>query len=112
MVQGNLGQATIEHFLIASKTGLVAVFPLLGITLTRHAHHFANRWTSALFAAVCAFVADAMIHASHYEGAYSEAAFTAAGTFLLSILVSYTTLGKHVDDLAESFRHKHIEDEA
>ena len=89
MVQGQLGQATLGHFLIASKTGALTVFPLLGITLTRLARHFANRWLSATFVAVCAFFADAVIHESHYPGAYTEAAFTAAGAFALSVILSY-----------------------
>jgi hypothetical protein len=103
MVQGQLGEATLGHFLIASKTGVLTVFPLLGITLTRHARHFANRWMSALFVAVCAFFADAIIHESHYPGAYTEAAFTAAGAFALSVIVSYTPIGKQVDRMAEAF---------
>lgn len=72
MVQGQLGQATLGHFLIASKTGVLTVFPLLGITLTRHARHFANRWMSAIFVSACAFFADAVMHESHYPGAYTE----------------------------------------
>jgi hypothetical protein len=107
MVQGRLAEATIGHVLIASKTGALTVFPLLGITLTRHARHFANRWTSALFAAVCGFFADAVIHSSHYPGAYSEAALTAAGVFALSVLISYTAVGRQVDCLAEAFLHHH-----
>ncbi len=78
MVQGDLAAATIGHLAIASKTGLLAVVPALGITWTRHARHLANRWTSSLLLAVCAFVADALMHDSHYSGAYTEAALTAA----------------------------------
>src|SRR5262249_17831881 len=90
MVHGHLGQATLGHFLIASKTGALTLFPLRGITVTRYAGHFANRWMSALFVAMCAFFADAVIHGSHYPGAYTEAAFTAAGAFALSVILSYT----------------------
>jgi hypothetical protein len=103
MVQGQLGEATLGHFLIASKTGVLTVIPLLGITLTRHARHFTNRWTSAMFVAACAFFADAVIHESHYPGAYTEAAFTALATFALSVIVSFTPVGEHVDRLAEAF---------
>src|SRR5262245_60503288 len=73
MVQGQLTQATLGHFLVASETGILTVFPLLGLTLTRFARHFANRWMSAAFVAACAFFADATIHGSHYPGAYTEA---------------------------------------
>ncbi|PYS41423.1 MAG: hypothetical protein DMG14_07450 [Acidobacteria bacterium] len=105
MVQGQLAQATLSHFMIASETGALTVFPLLGLTLTRHARHFANRWVSAIFVGVCAFFADAVIHASHYAGAYTEAGLTAVGAFALSVVISYTPVGKQIDRLAEAFLH-------
>jgi len=105
MVQGQLGQATLGHFLTASETGVLTVFPLLGITLTRHARHFTNRWLSAAFVAICAFFADALIHRSHYSGEYTEAALTALGAFALSVITSYTPVGKQFDRLAEAFLH-------
>jgi len=39
IVQGQLAQATASHFLIALETGLLKIFPLVGITRTRHARH-------------------------------------------------------------------------
>jgi hypothetical protein len=105
MVQGQIGQATLGHFAIASETGILTVFPLLGLTLTRYAKHFANRWLSATFVGVCAFFADAIVHRSHYAGAYTEAALTALGAFMLSVFVSYTPIGRRIDRLAESFHH-------
>jgi len=103
MVGGSLGGATLGHFLIASKTGLLAVFPALGITLTPYARHLANRWVSSVLLGVCAFLADAVIHASHYPGEYTEAALTGAGAFVLSLIISYTPLGRYIDRLAEAF---------
>lgn len=103
MVQGELTQATLGHIAIAAQTGALTVFPLLGITLTRHARHFANRWLSALLVAACAFFADVVIHPSHFPGAYTEAALTALGGFILSVVISYTPIGKKVDHLAEAF---------
>jgi hypothetical protein len=104
MVQGQLAQATATHFQIASETGLLTVFPLLGITWTRHARHYTNRWMSAFFVGVCTFVADALIHHSHYAGEYTEAALTALAAAALSLIVSFTPLGRHIDHLAETFR--------
>jgi hypothetical protein len=52
---------------------------------------------------VCTFVADALVHSSHYPGEYTEAAFTAIGAFVLSVIISYTPVGKQLDHLAESF---------
>jgi len=106
MLQGQLAQATLGHVLVASQTGVLTVFPLLGITWTRHARHFANRWVSAMFVGVCSFFADAVIHGSHYRGKYTEAALTAIGAFGLSVVISYTPVGKQIDRLAEGFLHR------
>jgi len=105
MVQGNLAGLTLGHLLIASKTGLLAISPVLVVTVTRYARFLANRWTSSAFLAICAFVADALILESHYAGEYTEAILTAIGAFLLSLFISYTPVGKYIDRLAESFMH-------
>jgi hypothetical protein len=105
MVQGRIDLVTLGHFTIASKTGLLAVVPVLAITLTRHVRHLINRWTSSAVLAVCTFAADALIHGSHYPGAYTEAALTGIGAFLFSLIVSYTRVGKRIDRLAEAFLH-------
>ena len=106
MVQGNLAGLTLGHIGIASQAGLLAVVPVLGVTLTRYVRHLTNRWTSSVFLAVCTFVADAAIHASHYPGAYAEAAFTAIGAFVFSVAVSYTAVGRRIDRLAETLVHR------
>ena len=108
MVQGDLAGATLAHLGVAGKTGLLGVFPILGVTYTRHARHLTNRWTSAALLAVCTFAADAVVHVSHYPGAFTEAALTGAGAFVLSVVVSYTALGRKIDSLAEPFAaHTH-----
>jgi hypothetical protein len=103
MVQGNLAGLTLTHLGVATQTGLLAVVPVLGVTLTRHVRHLADRWVSSAVLAACTFVADAAIHGSHYPGAYTEAALTAGGAFVFSVVVSYTPIGHRIDRLAESF---------
>jgi len=105
MVQGHLVDLTAAHMMIATKTGVLAVVPVLGVTFSRYAAHMVNRWTSSAFLAACTFFADASIHGSHYPGAYTEAAFTAVGAFVFSVVVSYTPVGAYIDRLAESFLH-------
>jgi hypothetical protein len=107
MVQGHLGAITMLHVEIASKTGVLAVVPVLGVSFTRHARHFANRWTTSALLAACTFVADAAVHASHYPGEYTEAAFTGIGAFIFSLVISYTPMGKRIDRLAEHFLQRH-----
>jgi len=108
MVQGNLAEATLAHFAVAAKTGLLAVSPALAVTFSQHARHiaqhlFLNRWTSSVFLGICTFAADAVAHPSHYPGAYAEAALTGLGAAAFSLVVSYTPLGKRIDHLAETF---------
>ena len=103
MVGGSLGGLTLAHLVVASKTGLMAVSPVLVVTFTRLARHLANRWISSALLAVCTFAADALAHASHYPGALTEAALTAAGAFIFSLAISYTSIGRKLDHLAGSF---------
>ena len=105
MVQGHLLDLTAAHLAIATKTGVLAVVPVLGVTFSRYARHMVNRWTSSAVLAACTFFADAAIHGSHYPGAYTEAALTAVGAFVFSVVVSYTRVGAAIDRLAESFLH-------
>jgi len=105
MVQGQLMDATLSHLLIATKTGLIAMSPALGLTFTRHARHLANKWAAAMFFGLCTFCADGAIHASHYPGEYSEAVLTGIGAFALSLAVASTPLGKRIDALAERVFH-------
>ena len=103
MVQGNLLALTAAHFLIATKTGLLAVSPAVGLTFTKQARHLVNRWTASALLGICTFAADALVHQSHYPGEYTEAALTGLGAFLFSLAISYTPLGKKIDHLAEDF---------
>jgi integral membrane sensor domain MASE1 len=106
MVQGDLTAITLAHLVIATKTGVLAVVPALGVTFTRYARHFLNRWTASAFLGGCTFLADALIHQSHYPGEYTEAALTGIGAFFFSLVVSYTPIGKKIDQLAETFLHR------
>ncbi len=105
MVQGHLLDATLAHFAIAAKTGLLATFPLVGVTLTRYARHMTNRWVSSALIGLFGVAADVVSHGSHYPGAFTEAALTGLGAFVLSVVVSYTPLGHRIDRLAEAFVH-------
>jgi len=107
MVKGHLGEVTATHLVIATKTGLLTVCPSLGVSFTRYARYFANRWATSAFVAICTFCADALIHPSHYSWKYTDAVLTAAGAFVMSVLISYTPVGKQLDRLAEGFLHRH-----
>ena len=108
MVHGNLLALTAAHFLIATKTGLLAVSPAVGLTFTSHARRLANRWSASAFLGICTFAADALIHRSHYSGEYTEAALTGLGAFLFSLAISYTPLGKKIDHLALTFQDRSV----
>ena len=106
MVQGDLTAITLAHLAVATKTGLLAVVPALGVTFTKQVRHLLNRWTASAFLGTCTFLADAAIHASHYPGEYTEAALTGVGAFVFSLAVSYTPVGKKIDRLGESIAHR------
>ena len=106
MVQGHLASITAMHLEIASKTGLLAIVPVIAVSFTRHARHFVNRWTTSALLGFCTFLADALVHESHYPGEYTEAALTGLGAFAFSVAISYTPLGKRIDELAENFLHE------
>ena len=103
MVQGNLAAVTLTHLATASKTGLLAILPIVCVTFSRYAGHLVNRWTSSAFLGVCTFVADALIHPSHYPGQYTEAVLSAAGAFAFSLALSCTPIGQYIERLAQSF---------
>jgi hypothetical protein len=103
MVQGHLLEVTAAHLLVASKTGLFAVVPVLLVSFTRHARTLVNRWTGSAILGVTTFAADALVHGSHYPGAYTEAVLTGLGAFVFSLAVSYTKLGHYIDGLGASF---------
>jgi hypothetical protein len=107
MVQGHLVDITLAHLAIGAKTGLLAVSPVLGITFSRYARYFVNRWISSAFLGACTFFADAAIHPSHYSGAYTEAMLTGVGALAFSLAISYTPIGEHIDRLAEAFLDGH-----
>ncbi len=105
MVQGDLAGVTLTHLAVASKTGVLGVTPLLGVTFTRYAKHLTNRWAASALVGASTFVADAIVHGSHYPGAYTEAALTAIGAFAFSLAVSFTPVGKRIDRMAEDLVH-------
>ena len=105
MVQGSLAGLTLGHVGIATQTGLLAIVPVLGVTLTRWARHLVNRWTSSALLALFTFFADVAIHASHYPGVYTEAALTGIGAFFFSVVISFTRLGQYIENLGESLVH-------
>jgi hypothetical protein len=105
MVGGNLLALTPEHFVLASKTGILSVLPAVAISFTPYARHLINRWTSSALLGICTFAADAAVHPSHYTGEFTEAALTGLGAFVFSVAVSYTPVGKSIDRLAHGFLH-------
>jgi hypothetical protein len=102
MVQGHLGDVTAAHFALAAKTGVLAVFPPLGLTFTRYGRVLGRKWIAAVLLGVCTFAADAAIHPSHYPGEYTEAALTGLGAVVFSLAVAATPLGRRIDHLAET----------
>jgi hypothetical protein len=84
MVQGNLFAMTLGHWIIASRTGLVAG------TVTTAALLLAGttrRWVVASLLAAVTFAVDAFSHPSRFGGAATEAIVTGLAAGALSLLV-------------------------
>ena len=104
MVQGDLMAITLAHVLIATKTGLLAVVPALGVTFTKQVRHLLNRSTRPQYFSVSArsfrgrrgsrIALSGRVHRSGPHG---------HGAFFFSLAVSYTPIGKKIDHLAETF---------
>jgi glycosyltransferase involved in cell wall biosynthesis len=104
VVQGQLGDANASDFLLASATGGLTAFSLLGIAWTRFAHHLTNRWIIAALVGVSACFADAVMHGSVYSGDFAKAALTGLCTAALSLGISHTPFGRRMDHFAEALR--------
>ncbi len=98
---GQLAGMTLAHLAIASKTGLLAVSPALGVTFTRYAKHLANRWTISLFFGICTFCRRARPPVALSRRLYRKS--QRHRRLPISIALSFTPLGKRIDALAETF---------
>lgn len=84
MVQGNLLSLTLAHWLIASRTGLLAgTMAAAGIWVMGER----RRWMVALLLTGTTLLADWLSHPSHFAGALGEAIVTALAAGALSLAV-------------------------
>lgn len=90
MVQGNLLALTLSHWLIASRTGIIAgVIASVAIVIAR----IRRRWiVSAVLGGATAFV-DYLVHPGQFGPAALEALVTGLGAALLSHFVGATLRG-------------------
>ena len=90
MVQGNLLALTFGHWLIASRTGLVAgTVATLALLLAGHR----NRWIVAGLIAGATILADYLSHPSHFGGVVGEAIVTGLAAGALSLVVGWVWKG-------------------
>src|SRR5690242_1776288 len=84
MVQGNLLALTLSHWLIASRTGVIAGgIASVAILVAK----VRRRWiVSVVLGAITAFV-DFLVHAGHFGPVALEAIVTGVGAAVLSHLV-------------------------
>lgn len=90
MVQGNIVALTVSHWLIASRTGVVA-----GVVATGALFAIAsrNRWVIAGTLAVVTAVVDYFSHPAQFGVFATEAVITGLGAGALSILFSRIASG-------------------
>lgn len=84
MVQGNLIVLSVSHWIIASRTGLVAgVIATVALLLAKTE----RRWLVAVVLGVATTVVDYVVHPGGFGPAWAEAAVTGLAAAALSLLV-------------------------
>ncbi len=84
MVQGNLLVLSMSHWLIASRTGLLAgVIASVAILLARTN----RRWLVSLLLGLATGVVDYFVHPGGFGAVWMEAVVTGVGAALLSFIV-------------------------
>lgn len=84
MVQGNLFAISMTHWLIASRTGLIAgVVATVAILLARAD----RRWLVSITLGLVTGIVDFWVHPGGFGAAWMEAALTGLGAAVLSFLV-------------------------
>ena len=93
MTQGNLLTLTLTHWLIASRTGLVAG-TLVAAALWVFGER--RRWIIAALLALATMAADYLSHPSHFGGLLGEAIVTGVAAAVLSLAAgkAWTALGR------------------
>jgi hypothetical protein len=81
MVQGNLLEITLGHWLIAAETGLIAGSITSAALVVWKA---SNAWVVALLLGVVTAIIDYIVHPGQFGSAFMEAAVTGAGAAVLS----------------------------
>lgn len=97
MTEGDFEKLTLEHWRVALATGLVAGLFGVIMSIGPLIRLYDSRWSFAAIAFFGTLIADRWSHPSHYGGPWTEALLTAAGAAVLSLLVSYTPIGRHLE---------------
>ncbi|WP_250513816.1 hypothetical protein [Caballeronia sp. INDeC2] len=81
--------ASIAHWTIAFKTGLLTGLLAVLLTFTPAASLYENRYGNAAIVGVLTAIGDAYAHKSHYRLPYVEHVLTGVVSGLLALLASY-----------------------
>jgi len=83
MAQGNLTVLTINHYITASKTAVIALVIIVILSLININH---NKYFALTLTGFATLVADILSHQSNYVGMYTESILTACVAMLLSLM--------------------------
>jgi len=84
MVQGDFTVFTVNHALVAAKTGSLAA---VGLVITSYVTRLDNWIAMAWITGLVVSVADIVIHPTHFGEAWTEAVLTGIGAAILSVLL-------------------------
>lgn len=87
MTQGDVTALTLDHMIIAGKTGFTTAVAATTI-LMFSPHHADNKWVLAGITGFITAMCDLAIHQSHFGGVTTEAMVTGIGAGLLTLAFS------------------------
>ena len=81
--------ASLPHWEIALRTGLLTGAIVVLLSFTRFIHVFRDRWGNAAVVAAFTAIGDALAHPDHYGSFHREALVTGLVSGLLALAASY-----------------------
>jgi hypothetical protein len=95
MVSGNMLALTINHWIVALKTGALTGLIAIGVSFAfKDKDWHENKFVLAAITALCTAVADRVVHPTHFGGDLTEALVTGMAAGLLCLAIAHTKLDK------------------
>jgi hypothetical protein len=106
MTQGDFSSVSLQHWAVASMTGMIAGTLAVAASFTPLFRRYNQVVSFAVMSFIGTFVADRLTHPSHFGGPWGEAIATALGAAAISLLISFSPVAAAVENLEKPDFHK------